>query len=132
MPRTIGKDVTRVKRGQRGQWLGIPEDMDIDGETVNCFCFPDEETLHIALIPKAFRDDIFRALGANWSWSRNLARRLLEDAVFLRPKPMIWHHGVVTLATLAKGKQSALVDTLVEIHSPKRHSQENPLYAPRK
>lgn len=113
--RTLGKDKSTPKRGQSqttkaaygvcGQWKGIPQKWEFEpGEWVNTFCLDDGEKLHVIFVPadKHERDEIFRAMGSNWSWSKNLATKLLFEAVFLNPKPVLWVHGLVTLKVIQR------------------------------
>lgn len=119
MPRSIGKDKSTLPRGQRstrvgygvkGEWLGLPVDVQIKDEVCNTFVLATEEKLHIMLVPKWCRDEVFQVLNSNWSWSKHLATRLLVDAVLLSPKPLIWHHGMVTPSSF-KGELTGVEET---------------------
>lgn len=111
--RTLGKDKSTAKRGQRqtmqaeygvcGEWLGIPQKWEFEeGEWVNTFVMDDGEKLHVIFVSanKHERDEVFRAMGSTYSWSKNLATKLLFEAVLLNPKPLLWVHGLVTVAVI--------------------------------
>lgn len=113
--RTLGKDKSTAKRGQRqttrviygqhGSWLGIPQKWEFEpGEWVNTFCLDDGEKLHVIFVPadKREREEVFKSMGSTWSWSKHLATKLLFEAVFLNPKPVLWVHGLVTLKVVQR------------------------------
>jgi len=105
MPRMFGKDKSTLPRGVRtakaeygvcGTWKGIPNDLWIDGFVHHAFCLVDEEVLHVMLVPKDFREEVFTLMGSSWSWSKHAAYRLAAVAVLEHTRPKIVHHGIVT------------------------------------
>ena len=68
-------------------------------------------------------DEVFKALGATWSFSKHLGTRLLYDAVFLSPKIRIWNHGLVrpnVIAAQIAGVVEEHAERLPEVEAPWR------------
>jgi hypothetical protein len=133
MPRVLGKDKstlprglkkTRVEYGKVGHWQGIPVKVMINDEICNTFVLATEEKLHVMLVPAWCREEVFQTMNSTWSWSKHLASKLVVDAVLLSPKPMIWHHGMVTPTVIQgqiKGYEESHAERLKKSVAPWIH-----------
>lgn len=104
--RTLGKDKSTPKRGQRnthraifgsvGEWLAVTHKWKWDDENyVRTFILDDGEKMHIMMVYTYEIEAVFAAMKSTWSFSKHLGTRLLYDAIFLTPKMRVWHHGLV-------------------------------------
>lgn len=137
MPRSLGKDKSTLKRGQQpsrvrrnsqrapygvvGHWQGINQKVYFNEEACYPFVHDDGERLHVMWVPVDLVDIVFHAMKNTYSWSKNLASKLLFEAVLLNPKPLLWHHGMVKPGDVVEGGI-----TLEEHHAPRPPKQAEP------
>lgn len=103
--RTLSKDKSTPKRGQRntckaeygvcGDWLIAARWKWDESNEVFTVCMDDGERLHIAFVYTWEIDAVFKVWNSTYSFSKNLATKLLYEAVFKNGKSRIWVHGLV-------------------------------------
>lgn len=129
--RTVGKDVSSAKRGQRkthkaeygvcGEWLAVCKWKWDEDQQVVTLCLDDGERLHVMFVYDWELEAVMTVMHSTYSWSKHLASRLLVEAVFVRHKPHLWVHGLVRPHVVEKqivGVTEEHAERLTKVRAP--------------